>query len=323
MNGEVMGMPVGQANAILDDELVMRVGVPHRGGRLAFHAFDQGYPAMVSANAFWNPKKQVFMFPAATDLTEMDFALDSAGFSAVSLWQKKGRQDGIAGIYPWTLEQYLELANLSGARWHAAPDVCCEPQVAGNREEVDYRVNLTATLLEAALQVSYEWQNKLARTMTAREVANMIKPVVPVLQGWDSDMYLRSLDLTMQVWGRWQPWLAPPALIGVGSVCRRSLNHPTHGLYAILSALEGRLPEGAKLHLFGVKGSCLDDLKMMDFIASADSMAYDVSARVKAREKSISNTIKHRSSEMSRWMCSANARLKPAAGDQFRLSLYA
>ncbi|WP_262389454.1 hypothetical protein [Cupriavidus campinensis] len=210
MNGEVMGMPVGQVNAVLDDELVMRIGIPHRGGRLAFHAFEQGYPAMVSANAFWNSTKREFVMPAATDLTEMDFALDSAGFSAMTLWKRKGRQAGIAGVYPWTLEQYLEFANQCGARWHSAVDFCCEPQVAGNAEEVDYRVNATATLLESALRVTYEWQNKLARTMTAREVANMIKPVVPVLQGWDRDSYLRSLDLTMQVWERWQPWLALP-----------------------------------------------------------------------------------------------------------------
>ena len=321
MNGETMGMPVGQVNAILEDELVMRIGIPHRGGRLAFHAFEQGYPAMVSANAFWNPTKREFVMPAATDLTEMDFALDSAGYSAISLWQKKGRQDGIAGVYPWSLEQYLEFANLYGARWMSSPDLCCEPQVAGNQEEVDYRVNTTATLLEASLRVLYEWQNRLARTLTAREVANMIKPVVPVLQGWNCDTYLRSLDLTMQVWERWQPWLAPPALIGVGSVCRRSLNHPTHGLYAILSGLEGRLPKGVRAHLFGVKGSCLAELKMMDWIASADSMAYDFGARVKARESGVSNTVKHRSSEMSRWMSSASSRLKPAPGDQFRLSL--
>jgi hypothetical protein len=32
------GMPTGQHNANLADSLVMRVGIPHKGGSLAFHA---------------------------------------------------------------------------------------------------------------------------------------------------------------------------------------------------------------------------------------------------------------------------------------------
>ena len=127
----------------------------------------------------------------------------------------------------------------------------------------------------------------------------------------------------MKVWSRWQPWLAMPSLIGVGSVCRRSLKHPTHGLHAILAGLEGNLPEGSKLHMFGVKGSVLNELKMLDWIASADSMAYDFGARIKARKEGRSNTMAHRASEMSQWMHSAAQRLMPSAGDQFRLPLFA
>jgi hypothetical protein len=72
--------------------------------------------------------------------------------------------------------------------------------------------------------------------------------------------------------------------------------------------------------LFGVKGRCLSQVKMYDWIASADSMAFDYSARVKARENRISNTITHRSDEMSSRMRAAAAQIKPSAGDQFRLS---
>ena len=73
--------------------------------------------------------------------------------------------------------------------------------------------------------------------------------------------------------------------------------------------------------LFGVKGPCLDRIKMYDWIASADSMGFDFGARVKARQAGISNTIAHRSAEMTRWMQNAQRRAKPAAGDQFRLPL--
>jgi hypothetical protein len=49
-------------------------------------------------------------------------------------------------------------------------------------------------------------------------------------------------------------------------------------------------------------------------------MAFDFGARVKAREKGISNTVGHRSEEMTCWMRAAAARIEPSAGDQFRLA---
>lgn len=316
-------LPTAQCNAVLDDKLTMRVGIPHRGGKLAFHAFNEGYPVMVSANAFWDGEKGAFRVPEATDLSELDVALDSAGFTAMNLWKVKGPQKGMAGVFPWTYGQYVELASQLSPSWWSQPDLCCEPEIAGNQETIDYRIDATATLLEGVLRIVYAWQNELAKTCSASVVANMLKPPVPVIQGWSASDYLRSLDLLMQVWERWQPWIASPVLIGVGSVCRRTLHHPTHGLYAILSALEGNLPPGARLHLFGVKGACLSDVKMLDWVASADSMAYDFGARIKARQSGQSNTIAHRSSEMTRWMKSAHSRLQAQPGDQFRLSLAA
>lgn len=317
------GMPVRQVNAVLDDEMVMRVGVPHKGGKLAFHAFEHSYPVMVSANAFWRLDTCTFQFPEYTDISELDFALDSAGFTAMKLWQSKGKQAGMAGVFPWTYAQYLEFANLTGCSWYSQPDLCCEPEISTSQAEIDYRINATATLLEGCLRIVYDWQNELAKTCSPSVVANLVRPPVPVLQGWSASDYLRSLEMLLQVWERWEPWLAAPALIGVGSVCRRSLNHPTHGLYAILAALEGQLPAKSRAHLFGVKGACLSHLKMLPWIASADSMAYDFGARVKAHRSGVSNSIEHRSKEMTRWMASAAQRLKPSAGDQYRLGLFA
>ena len=68
IDGIASGMPVLQTNAHLGDSLVVRAGIPHRGGKLALHAFNEGYAAMVSANAFWNPVRQAFHIPEATDL---------------------------------------------------------------------------------------------------------------------------------------------------------------------------------------------------------------------------------------------------------------
>lgn len=314
------GLPANQVNAHLSDELVMRVGVPHRGGRLAFHAFENEYPVMVSANAFWDGASRSFKMPEATDLTETDFALDSAGFTAVHRWQTQGTQAGMAGVFPWTCAQYVEFANCSGASWYSQPDLCCEPAVASNDAEIDFRIRATATLLEGVLRQIFAWQCELAKDCSSNVVANLLRPPVPVLQGWTVDHYLRSLELLNEVWSRWQPWIAAPRLIGLGSVCRRDLHHPKHGLFAVLAGLEGRLPEGARLHLFGVKGAALSQVKMYPWIASADSMAYDFGARVKAREACVSNTLAHRAGEMTRWMQAAAGRIRPSRGDQFRLS---
>lgn len=309
MNENAQTLPVGQVNAHLSEELVMRVGIPHKGGSLAFHAFNQEYPCMVSANAFWSHQRSAFAFPEATDLSELDFAMDSAGFTSMLLWKKKGRQRGMGGIFPWTCSEYVGFANESNASWWSQPDCCVEPQIASSGPEIEFRINATATLLEGVLRTLYEWQNELAKTCTSTVVANMLKPPVPVIQGWDVEHYERSLEMLMQIWSRWQPWLAAPSLIGVGSVCRRDLKHPTHGLYAILERLEPLIPAGSRLHLFGVKGEALKTVSAKPWIASADSMAYDFGSRIKAHRSGISNSMAHRCAEMDQWMSAARRRI--------------
>ena len=175
------GMPLNQSNANLASELVMRAGIPHKGGALSFHAFNEGYPVMVSASAFWHGPTASFKVPEATNLHELDLALDSAGFTAIRGFQRKGAQAGMAGIFPWSAAQYCELAALLRPTWWSQPDLCCEPEIAASQAEIDYRINATATLLEATLQQVYAWQNELAKTCNATTVANMLKPPVPVL----------------------------------------------------------------------------------------------------------------------------------------------
>lgn len=322
---EVLGLPIGLNNAPFEppDTFRMRVGVPHRSGKLAFHAFEREYPVMVSANAFWDKEKGEFRIPQATDLEMTDFALDSAGYVAMKQWGTVGRQPGIAGVFPWSLSAYLAFATSVGASWYSAPDMCCEPEVAHNKEEVRYRVRATATLLEACLRQLYRWHEELSKTCNARTIANMLPPPTPVLQGWSIDDYQLSAELTLRVWERWQPWLAAPALIGIGSVCRRTVHHPQHGLLNVLAGLEGHLPPSSRVHVFGVKGAALSHLKQLKWIASADSMAWDVKARRKAFERGFSNTVAHRATAMTDWMDGATARMVPAAGDQVRLPFFA
>lgn len=332
--GKILGpvgvMPSNQLNAILPDDLVMRVGVPHRGGELALHAHSKGYAAMVSANAFFDAKNGTFKIPDVTVLNSMDFSLDSAGFTAMQNWKSKGTQAGIASIFPWRLENYISFASQMNPSWWAQPDLCCEKEIAADQAEIDWRVKATGTLLFGTLQILYEWQKELSKDTHASTIEMMLRPPVPVLQGRRISQYVDSLEMMLEVWNYWasmgdpgSPWLAPPALIGVGSVCRRDLNDPEDGLFAILEGLEGKIPQGSKLHLFGVKGSALKKVKMLPFVASCDSMAYDFGARIEARERGISNNMEHRTTVMTRWMDTAGEMMRAKAGDQFRLDFHA
>jgi len=316
-------MPVGQVNARLHDDFIMRVGVPHRSGSLATHAFFKQYPVMVSAAAFFDRKKQQFQKLEYSTLWDTDFALDSAGFSAVATWGRQGKQRGMAGIYPWTLEEYLEFAVMSGASWFSQPDLCCEQEVAKNREEVDYRINATATLLEGLLRTVYAWQNELAREGTSLDViADMVRPCVPVIQGRTIDDYRISMELMLEVWSRWEPWLAPPKLIGIGSMCRRDLLDPEQGLLAILEGVKDFVPKGSKLHVFGAKGTALPHLAQMEFVQGSDSMAWDFSTRMSACKAGVSNTMERRKSGMDVWMTAALARVAPSL-ERYRPELLA
>ncbi|MBN3761315.1 hypothetical protein [Burkholderia sp. Ac-20365] len=319
--GPVGELPRHQLNALLEDTPRMHIGIPHKGGHLAVHAEKMQYAGMVSASAFYDASAGKFRVPEATPLHELPaWALDSAGFTAVQNWSRKGTQPGMAGVYPWTYSDYLTLAAEMRPTWASQPDLCCEPEATGSDEEVDFRIRATGTLLFGCLQVLYDWQEQLCKDTPACVVQDMLRPVVPVIQGWTRTQYLRSLELMLEVWGYWEPWVAPPALIGIGSVCRRDVHHPEHGLLAILTALERHLPKGMKVHLFGVKGAAIEYVRMFDFVASYDSMAWDFSARKKAHQQGISNNMMHRSNEMTRWMDIATSKMAPKVGDQFRLS---
>lgn len=302
-------LPVRQKNANLASEFVMRVGIPHSGGKLAAHAFNENYPAMVSASAFWNRTKREFRIPEATDLSELDFALDSAGYTGILNFQRNGVQEGIAGIFPWSYTAYMEFANLSGCSWYSQADLCVEQAVAKNREAIDYRIRATATIMEGMLQILYEWQNELARSCNSTVVANMLRPPVPVLQGRNVSDYLFSLELLNSVWDRWHGWLDTPTLIGIGSMCRRDLHDAEEGLYPILETLSRNFPSGSRAHCFGVKNLALNELPKMGFIASSDSMAWDFNSRVKAHKQGVSNSIERRSNEMTAWMRAAMNRI--------------
>ena len=122
--------------------MIIRVGIASCFTRLSAVAVEMGAPILVSANAFW--KRGRFGLPNGRIFGGADVALDSAGFVAMMRYWG----------YQWTLGDYVNLAGRLRPTWWAAPDYCCEPQIAHNRAEVLERVQRTAFKLDWARQVA-------------------------------------------------------------------------------------------------------------------------------------------------------------------------
>lgn len=258
---------------------VIRVGLGNPGSQMAIAMETRGLPVMVSANALFDHERKCFKEPPP-QLMDLDVALDSAGFVAMKRY----------GRFPWSIAQYVDLALMGGFSWWSSMDCCCEPEVAGDRATVQARVLATAQLLSLCRS---EYQR---RCEGEPELHDAVGYPMPILQGWEADDYLRSAELTNGVLaGEW------PSLIGIGSVCRRHLKGPG-GLWRILHAVDQVLPPHVKLHLFGVKGTAIEGLQHHPRVASVDSMAFEFSARIVAREAGVSKTTALRVNELDRWL---------------------
>ena len=295
------------------DGLQVRVGIPSKGGALIAEAVNSGYPIMVSAAAFYRAGSlRAISEIGLGEIHHADVALDSAGFTAMQGWARKGPQPGMAGIYPWTLQAYTDVvASLgSSCSFWSQPDFCCEPAVAADRVERLRRVELTAMALSYSLQETHlrevlaERQFAGVRDRARRRrlvIDNSIRPPIPVLQGYEADDYRYSAELLQQAWEPWRGHYLCQ-MVGLGSVCRRDVHDRRHGILAILRAVEPILPPGTKLHLFGVKGAALRYLAEHPLVASADSMAWDFGARAKAARARTPNRMAGRIEHMHSWM---------------------
>lgn len=260
----------------------IRVGIPHTGGGLLAAAGGRGYPVLLSANAFakvYPPGHERagwfrgFRQMPAGHLAGHDAALDSAGFVAMSLYRG----------FRWTVADYYDLVQQHRWSWHAAMDYCCEPEIADDPLIRLLRIAGTAALLA---QCSQEARRR-----------GLPLPI-PVLQGWTPAEYALCAD--------WLPVLEWPALVGVGSVCRRPLGGPA-GLVAIIDALDAILPPHVRFHAFGVKGSALGALARHPRLASVDSMAWDMAARSAHRT---GRTMARRIAHMEGWVDQQQARVE-------------
>lgn len=172
------------------------------------------------------------------------WALDSGGFSELSLF----------GEWRTTATQYIgevrrfekEIGRLD---WAAPQDWMCEPEV----------------LKKTGMTVGDHQRLTLGNFLWLRD--NLGGSVIPVLQGWALDDYLRHLEM-YELHG---VTLSAERTVGVGSVCRRQHTDEAVAIFARLAA------EGLRTHGFGVKTQGLARVRHQ--LVSADSMAWSLDAR--------------------------------------------
>lgn len=233
------------------------------------------HPWLMSANRLYNHKRGEFR--DVHRYARSGVALDSAGFVAMKLH----------GGYPWSVEDYVRVGALEPWDWWASMDYCCEPEVAGNRGEVLRRVRATADKLAELRCHVHDWRDEGAEWATMP---------MPVIQGWSADDYRRSVDLTDKaLGGEW------PAMVGIGSVCRRRLRGHD-GVLRVFGAVAAAVPQTTRLHLFGVKSGALAHLATHPQMGSIDSCAYDMAARWESCKGGFPNSIAHRVKHLHRWV---------------------
>jgi hypothetical protein len=181
-----------------------------------------------------------------------EWALDSGGFSELSLYDEWRTTPG---EYVAAVRRYdEEIGRLS---WAAPQDWMCEPfMVAKTGLSVAEHQRRT---VDNFVELSTLWGDDLTN------------PVMPVLQGWERDDYLRCWDL----YDAAGIDLGDYAVVGLGSVCRRQA---TDEIGAVVGALRERDP-GLPLHGFGVKKAGLELYGHL--LNTADSMAWSFAARRK------------------------------------------
>lgn len=196
---------------------------------------DAGVPLFVSATRLRGRRG----FPRAL----APWALDSGGFTEL---HRHGRWTVTPDTYAREINHWA--SEIGGLAWAAPQDWMCEPFMLA-KTRLTIRQHQERTV----------WNYLDLRALDA--------PVIPVLQGWTVDDYLRCVDI-YQAHG---VDLSRVPLVGLGSVCRRQ---NTTEAARIVRRLAG---EGISLHGFGFKITGLETCG--DALASADSMAWSMAGR--------------------------------------------
>lgn len=175
----------------------------------------------------------------------VDWVLDSGGFTELSMHGE------------WRMEaaEYARLvrrmANEVGRlQWAAPQDWMCEPFITA----------------KTGRPVAEHQRLTVRNFLHLRELGPDL-PIIPVVQGWTPDDYLRHVEM----YERSGVDLAAEAVVGVGSVCRRQ---HTDEAATIFRSLHER---GVRCHGFGLKAKGI--AQCWPWLASADSLAWSYDAR--------------------------------------------
>jgi hypothetical protein len=177
---------------------------------------------------------------------------------AVWLWSLDSQAFTILnkhGYYPEPQEKYASEINLYQSEigmlnWAAPQDWMCEPFV----------------LKKTGLSINEHQIRTIRSVLFLRDTVKNTH-IIPVLQGWQLDDYLRHIDSYFDNGIN----LFSEPLVGLGSVCRRQNTNEAISIVNKLADL------GISLHLFGFKISGLS--KVSHRVKSSDSMAWSYSAR--------------------------------------------
>lgn len=173
------------------------------------------------------------------------WALDSGAFSILS---KHGNWDTWSPqAYTSHVHRYVD--ELGSLDWVAPQDWMCEPHI----------------VKKTGLSVQEHQRRTVGNFLELRQ--QLGKLVIPVLQGWALDDYLRCVDLYTDAG---VDLLAEPT-VGVGSVCRRQRTKEIGTIFTTLA------DTGLRLHGFGVKAQGL--AAYAECLVSADSMAWSYAGR--------------------------------------------
>lgn len=175
-----------------------------------------------------------------------EWSLDSGAFSELAQY----------GEWRLTPKEYMREIDLYSSeigmmRWAAPQDMMCEPFM----------------LKKTGLSVKVHQERTVINWIILQTMNRSGHHIIPVLQGWILDDYLRHLDL-YQLHGF---DLTTLPLVGLGSVCRRQGSR-------VIELIVRKLSEqGLALHGFGVKTKGL--AKYASCLVSSDSAAWSYHAR--------------------------------------------
>jgi hypothetical protein len=180
-----------------------------------------------------------------------DWIMDSGAFTEIST---HGHYRRDVAEYASEIKRWSSNGNLLAA---VSQDWMCEPFIVEKTGlSVDAHQRLTVDRYDALMNADHGSVY-----------------IMPVLQGYASDDYVRHLDLygNRLSFGAW---------VGVGSVCKR--NGKPQDVERVLSSIKDARPD-LRLHGFGLKTTALSHMPVRAALHTADSMAWSFHARINKR----------------------------------------